>query len=97
MRFSILLFVVAILTSCSSPKSTFREVDPIQVEVDGAVFYVYHSGVEVTAIRTNFEVLPDLLDTTARALVAIELATGCNVVIGSVSGDQALIEARVDC
>ena len=97
MRFSILLYFVLVLTSCSAPGNEFRGVDPVQVVVEGAVFDIYHRGMNATAIRMNFEVLPSLLDTTARAIIAIEVATGCKVAVGSVSGDQALIEARVDC
>ena len=97
MRFSFLLCFLLVLMSCSAPGSRFRGVEPVQVFVDGAHFDVYHSGEDVTAIRMNFAVLPNLLETTARALVEIELATVCKVVLSSVSGDQALIKARVVC
>ena len=97
MRFSILLCITLVLMSCSSPGNRFRGVEPVQASVQGSDFDVYHLGEDVTAIRMNFEVLPKLVVTTARALVAIELATGCKVVRDSVKGDQALIEARVVC
>jgi len=35
--------------------------------------------------------------TGSRAVAAIEQASDCGVVKGSVSGDQAMIEARLKC
>lgn len=68
-----------------------------EVEVEGSLFAVHRRGADVEVYRVSFEPLPRLETVLARALTAIETATGCGVAPGSLSGDQALIRARVEC
>lgn len=96
MRF---VFILALfgLISCSSPGLKYSGVSPVRVAVEDSVFDVYALGEEVQIIRLSVEMLPKRAIIAARALAAIEQATGCPVVAGSMIGDQALMEARIDC
>ena len=97
MRFAYLVCVILVLVSCSSPGSRFNSVQPVRVTVAGSDFDVYVLGDDVRAIRMNFEVFPKLAVVGARAGVAIRLASGCAVIASSVSGDQAVMDARIAC
>ncbi|NKW71846.1 hypothetical protein HGD85_02505 [Rhodobacteraceae bacterium R_SAG10] len=70
-----------------------------EVTIDGSRFRVFMpigSG-PIEAHRISAEMLPSLVLTLAKAYRAIETATGCTVVAGSLQGDQAIILADVDC
>jgi len=69
----------------------------VRVAIEGSVFDVYVLDDEVRVIRLNFEMLPSMDMIGPRAVIAIQLATGCTVIAGSFSGDQAMAEARVSC
>lgn len=92
-------FWVALMftAACSSPSMKFNGITPLQVVADGSVFDVYSNGNEVQAIRVNMQVLPSMSQTVARAISAIETATGCSVIPSSIEGDQALINAKIRC
>ncbi|HHL22813.1 MAG TPA: hypothetical protein ENJ52_14980 [Aliiroseovarius sp.] len=70
-----------------------------EVTVDGSRFRVFMQpgGSRVEAHRVSVEMLPSKVMTFARAWQAIEIATGCAVVAGSLGGDRAIVTARVDC
>lgn len=89
--------VLFVLAGCASP--AFLNQPTREVTVDDSVFRVYmRSGTsEVEAHRISFEMLPSRVLTYARAHQAITQATGCNVIEGSLAGDQAIIRASVDC
>jgi len=72
-------------------------VNPVRVVVDGSDFDVYVLDDEVLVIRMNFEMLPKFAVIGPRAIIAMERATGCTVVTGTFSGDQAMAKARVAC
>ncbi len=91
------LCILLLLASCSSAGKHFRGADPIRVNVDGSVWDVYQNGADVQAIRVNMEMLPAMDRMVARAITAIEQATDCNVIPNSIDGDQALVNARIDC
>ncbi|MEE9454768.1 MAG: hypothetical protein V3V13_10350 [Paracoccaceae bacterium] len=91
------VFLLITLMACSSPSLKFSGISPVQVAVEGSVFDVYSNGKEVQAIRVNFQVLPSMSTTIARAISAIESATGCKVVPSSITGDQALVKANITC
>jgi hypothetical protein len=97
MRFSVFLYIFLVLGACSSPGRRFSSVEPVRVTIEESDFDVYVLGDEVLVIRMNFEMLPTLAVIGSRAVVAMELVTGCNVVKGSFLGDQAMSEARVSC
>jgi len=97
MRFFLHIPMLIALVACSSPGLKFAGVEPARVVVEGSVFDVYVVGEKARAIRLNFELLPKLAVTGSLAVAAIEQASGCGVVKGSVSGDQAMNEARLKC
>ena len=97
MRFSVFLCGFLVLASCSSPGGQFRGVDPVRVTVERSEFDVYVLGDQVRVIRMNFEMLPPMAVIGPRAVVAMEWATGCNVISSSFFGDQAMVQARVAC
>ncbi len=96
MRVFLVVLLLA-LAACSSPGIKFLGVKPVRVDADGSVFDVYSNGWQVQAIRLNPEYLPKLSDVVARAIMAIEQATGCLVDERSLKGDWALIEADIVC
>ncbi len=91
------VMIFLLIAGCSSASLSYRGVDPVRVTVDGSTWDVYRSGDNVQAIRVNFEMLPEVGRMVGRAITAIERATGCGVVANSASGDQALVNARIDC
>ncbi len=94
MRF---IAVFLLFTACSSPALRYGGMAPVRVEVGGARYDVYRLGAKVQAIRVSMELLPRKAQSFARAIAAIESATGCKVVEGSLTGDQALVQAELDC
>ncbi len=54
-------------------------------------------GDKVEVHRVSPEWLPSKVETFSRAYRAIEQATGCAVIPGSLGGDRAIITARVNC
>ncbi|PCJ76231.1 MAG: hypothetical protein COA53_02990 [Rhodobacteraceae bacterium] len=97
MRFFVFLSVFLVLLACSSPGRRFKSAEPVRVTVEGSVFDVYVLGKEVRAIRLNFEMLPAISVIGPRAVTAMERASGCRVIDGSFSGDQAMADARISC
>lgn len=96
MRFALILCLTALI-SCSSPGGKFMKAAPVSVSVEGSEFDIYRVGNEVRIIRLSFEVLPKRAVIFARAIVAVNLATGCRVKTGSMTGDQALMQAKLTC
>ncbi|MCK0140989.1 hypothetical protein [Aliiroseovarius sp. F20344] len=88
-----------VLSGCDSPSPQFmhRDTATTKVEVEGSVFSVHQRENWVEVYRTGFEALPRVPVILARSQVAIEQATGCKVVEGSLSGDQAIQRAEIDC
>jgi hypothetical protein len=89
------------LSGCDSPSplSVFSGVPPTRVEVAGSVFSVRVAGREAQAVRTNFDLRAGSRgrEIVPRAGIAMERASGCRVVPGSLRGDSAVIEARLAC
>ncbi|EAQ13104.1 hypothetical protein BD830_11237 [Maritimibacter alkaliphilus HTCC2654] len=96
MRILFLLTALALI-GCNSPSPRFMDSPHVEVEVAGSRFSVWRDGDRVEVIRTSPEVLPRLSVVLARAEVAIQRATGCQVWSGSLKGDQAVVTARLAC
>ena len=96
MRFRILSLLV-VLSACASP--SFLGEPSATVDVAGSTFRVYmQSGTGmVEAHRISFEALPSRSLTLNRAARAVEIATGCGIRNGTLTGDQAIVTAEVDC
>ncbi|MGH1457629.1 MAG: hypothetical protein ACRBBT_01870 [Paracoccaceae bacterium] len=83
------------LAGCDTPTPAFRGVPATRIEVENSVFDVRVRGREAEAIRISSEYAPRLEGVAPRAVWAIERASGCHVT--ALSGDQALIHARLKC
>jgi len=80
------------------PLSDFAGIPPSRVTVQGSVFSVRVAGEAAQAVRTNFDARAWLgREIVPRAGIAMETASGCDVVPGTLRGDAAVIEARLDC
>ena len=87
------------LTACTSPSPALLGAQEKEVTVETSRFRVFHypGGSQAEAHRVSLEPLPSLVETLAKAHQAIEIATGCSVRSGSLYGNQAIIEAEVNC
>lgn len=87
------------LAACDSPSPQFmhRDTATTRIEVEGSTFSVHQRQNWVEVYRTGFEALPRVPVILARSKIAIEQATGCKVVEGSLSGDQAIQRAEINC
>jgi hypothetical protein len=74
-----------------------RTADVAKVSVAGSDFALRRSGDRIEALRISPEAVPDKRDTLVKALAAIQVTTGCNVRAGSLTGDQAVVRAELDC
>lgn len=86
-----------VLTSCSSSHPAFMGVEAQVVEVQGSTFKIRIKEEWAEAIRTNFEYVPKIGDTFPKAKIAIEMVSGCKVVRDSITGDPALMVAKIKC
>ncbi len=99
MRMLLFLLCPLLAAACDGPSPAFVGQPVREVTVDDSRFRVFMkigSG-QVEAHRISPEPLPSLVLTLEKAYRAIEVATGCVVVAGSLRGDQAIVLARVDC
>ena len=85
------------LSGCDSPHPTFMSVEKQVIQVQGSTFHIRVKENKVHAIRTNFERIPKTGDTFSKAVIAIEQASECKVVPGSMRGDPAVMMAKLDC
>ncbi|MGC9419584.1 MAG: hypothetical protein ACP5EN_11510 [Rhodovulum sp.] len=88
------ILLVLALTACDSPGPGFGALPGTRVTVDGSTFAVRRNGNTAQAIRLNMERRAGVM---ARGFVAIEQATGCQVRPGTLSGDPAVIYAKLTC
>ena len=94
-----LIVFLLVLAGCDSPSPEMMGGAMREATVDGSRFRVFMKpgGYKVEAHRVSVEMLPSKVETFARAYRAIEIATGCKVVAGSLGGDRAIVAARVNC
>ncbi|MEY8118754.1 hypothetical protein AB9F26_10875 [Falsihalocynthiibacter sp. BN13B15] len=93
----ILLAVLLVVAGCDSPHPRTKGFEVTKLSVEGSDFSVRSNGEVVEAIRTNYAPRRDFGRVLLRAVVAMELATGCVVDQTTVKGDPALMAARIDC
>lgn len=95
----LVFLAISALAACDSPSPQFmhRDTATTRVEIEGSTFSVHQRENWVEVYRIGFEALPRVPVILARAEVAIEQATGCKVVEGSLTGDQAIQRAEIDC
>lgn len=95
--FLILLSAFLAMSACDSPHPNTCDYEVTKLSVEGSDFSVRSNGEVVEVIRTNYAPRRDFGRILLRAVVAMELATGCVVDQTSVKGDPALMAARIDC
>ena len=98
-RTGIFIAVFLLLSACDSPSPEMMGGVVREVSVDGSRFRVFlkPGGYRVEAHRVSAEMLPGRSVVFEKGFRAIELATGCQVVSGSLGGDWAIVTARVNC
>lgn len=67
------------------------------MEVEGARFKIHRREDWVESYRINAEALPSKSSVLRRAKIAIERATGCPIRDGTLSGDQGIQRAQLNC
>jgi hypothetical protein len=89
------------LAACDSPdpRSDFAGLPPTRIDVGGSTFSVRVAGSKAQAVRTNFDLRAGIRgrEILPRAGFAMERVSGCTVRPGSLKGDSAVAEARLDC
>ncbi|GAA0299730.1 hypothetical protein [Rhodovulum strictum] len=88
------VLIVLSLAGCDSPGPEFGALPGTRVVVEGSHFAVRRKDGTAQAIRLNAGHRPG---TMARGARAIELGTGCRIRPGTLSGDPAVIYARLSC
>ncbi|WP_296424832.1 hypothetical protein [Yoonia sp.] len=92
-----MLVAAIFLGGCNTPPLGFAGIDPVRVEVEQSVFDVRVKDGRAHALRVNSEFAPNLAAVAPRARVAIELASGCQIVDGSLMGDPIFVTADLRC
>lgn len=83
--------------ACSGPGVQMSGVPGRKITVQGSDFTVYIRGERAQAVRTGFEFPARISDIFPKAAIAIEQISGCSVRASGMSGDAALIRAKLDC
>ena len=89
--------IFSTLTGCASPSREFAGADRQELVVGTHEITVFVLPDRAQAIRTSFAGKREKGDAIAAMAVAIEQASGCQVIPNSVKGDVALITARLKC
>jgi hypothetical protein len=91
-----MLLLLVVLAGCDTPGPGFRGVAPVRVSLGESDFDVRVKGLRAEAIRTNMQWAPRMAATAPQGVAAIEAAaSGCRV--DTLTGDQAMMQARLDC
>ncbi len=96
-RAAIAGLALAGLAACSPHSLPLHGGKTARVEIGGSVFAVSYTGTRAEATRISPETQPDRMTMLYRALLAIEAASGCKVLPGTLYGDWSLAEAYLDC
>ncbi len=96
MKFWVILAFFGV-AACDSPHPRMMNSDAKVITVEGSTFSVRVRGDIAEAIRTNWEPRREHGRILARAVVAIEETTGCDVRQNTLKGDPALVAAKIRC
>lgn len=89
--------VVVTLTGCNTPSPAFLGEEVATVTIEGSTFAVRQSGARAELIRTNQEAVFSLRQIIPRASKAVQVATGCDPLPETWTGDQAVMRVDIDC
>lgn len=90
-------FAFLVLVACDSPSVAFRDAVTLQAEAGGSLFSIHAKANRVEVYRISREWRPKREVILARSRAAIEKGTGCRVVDGTLTGDQAIQRAEIAC
>lgn len=85
----------AALTGCNTPSPAFAGEPATRVTIDGSVFDIRVKDRKAEAIRLNPQYAPRLGPIGARAAIAMEHISGCEVT--KVTGDAAVVFGKLRC
>lgn len=91
------IFSAFLLAACASPTPRYADKARVAVQIDGSRFVLFRRGAEVEAYRVSREHRPSETAILLKAGRAIEALTRCPIASGSLTGDQAIVRAEVDC
>ena len=92
-----LIFLAVVLAACGSPTPRYSGGPRALADVDGSRFVVFRRGDEMEAYRISHEARPSEGAVLLRAGRAMQALTGCPIRKGSMTGDQAIVRARIAC
>ncbi len=95
MRLTLIWLLFAFTAACNTPNPGFRGAAVTRVTVDGSTFDVRQRGLRAEAIRINPQYAPRFGPIRYRAALAMQQASGCEVL--DVTGDQAQAFGRLKC
>jgi len=96
-RLALVLIFCALLFGCDSPSLAFQGTPAQQITVGPSTFSVRVKGDAAEAMRISREWRPSESAVLERAEVAIRQASGCGIARNGLTGDQAIIRARLEC
>lgn len=79
MRLILTIVCLFLVAACDGPSPEFRGIDGRSITVDGSDFIVRIKGDRAEAVRTNFEPRSEFRAVMARAIVAIETVSACQI------------------
>jgi predicted small secreted protein len=95
--FTLPLLASLLMTACGTATPAFRGADVSRHVVGSMTFDVRLRGDRAEAQRRNFGFGQKFPDVAAHAGIAIERASGCTIRRGTLTGDSAIVFARIDC
>ncbi len=97
MRFALAFLCAVCLGGCAAHTPVLYGGTVTRITVEGTRFVVSHTETRAEATRVSPERLPNRERMLYLALQAIEGASGCTVLPGTLYGDWSLTEAYLDC
>ncbi|MBE3640396.1 hypothetical protein [Mangrovicoccus algicola] len=92
------LLAMVVLAGCATQSLPLLHGGKVpRVSAGGSEFVVRYTATRAEATRVSPESRPRRMVMLARALEAIETASGCRVLPGTLYGDWSLAEAYLDC
>ena len=89
--------VISGMAGCSVGGVDVWSGDTAKIDAGGYRFKVIYNDQRAEAYRQGLQFRPDAREVFAAARIAMERASGCRVVISSIRGDVALVEADLLC
>lgn len=86
-----------LFAGCNTPPLGFAGVSATQIDVERSTFDVRIKGDQAHALRVNAEFAPNFAAVAPRAQMAIEKVSGCQVISGTLRGDQISMTAALSC